>query len=304
MSMTSTAYSIVCTAIAAALRMGLDASSIPLQLAFTPEERFRRRQVFAVLYMMDTYLASLLGMSKILTRVDEKRTLGLREEDLADGGQSFIAQSPTSTISETVVCQKLFQVFAKILDSDFSTYTISPEGTHTIPTTRAAELENDMIQWAAKLPTPTADPPSIRAVHAQLSLRLYHAVAQITLYRPFLHHLARSRDDPAFNLAGYDYASKCVQASAQAIWIVEAFQTHGTFHEAIWVNTYALAFSATILCYFVMCSKQRATIEESRLAAIKARELLKVLAIHNSTAMILHESLDPLVDSLSQFPCS
>ncbi|KXS97085.1 hypothetical protein AC578_10792 [Pseudocercospora eumusae] len=39
---------------------------------------------------------------------------------------------------------------------------------------------------------------------AQLHLRLSYAAVQYTFYRPFLHHLARERSHPRFNVRGYE----------------------------------------------------------------------------------------------------
>lgn len=299
---TSAAYTIVSTAAAAARRTGLDKSYDPLDHPFTPEERFRRRQVFAVLYMMDTYFDSILGMPKCLNHIALPQQLGLHDEDLRDEGATFLAQNPTTSLAETVLCQKLYRVHVKILDHEARTSSSHSSQTQTMTTAWVGARETEISQWAKELPTHMNDPSDKRATTAQLVLRLHQAAAQITLYRPFLHHLGRERSDERFNTTGYEYGSKCVQAASQSIWLVESFKTYGIFHEAIWFNTYALAFSATILCYFVICSKRCGfydeSVDESIKAATWAWDMLRVLARESERSSAFCEALDPIVESL------
>lgn len=59
-SMLSRAYSRICVAVAAALRMGLHVSDLSSQEHYNAHQRCQRRRVFAVLNMMDTYVSDLL----------------------------------------------------------------------------------------------------------------------------------------------------------------------------------------------------------------------------------------------------
>lgn len=296
-AMTSAAYTLISAAVAAARRMGLDQAHDAAHHIFTPDECFRRRQILAVLYMMDTYFASILGMPKILTHVARSQTIGLPDDDLVDEGTSFVERNPTSPVAETALCQKLFHIHVQLLDCELKSCSHNA-GKATLPADSVASLEAEISQWAANLPDPLHGMHDSRATNAQLVLRLHHAAAQVTLYRPFLHHIAYDRSDLRFNAKGFEYASHCVQAATQAIWIVEAMQTHGFFHEAIWFNSYSLAFATTILCYFVVNSKQRVTIDESIDAARRAQILLEALSSHNGSARAFLEQLRPILDSL------
>ena len=251
---------------------------------------------------MDSYLSSLLGMPNILKDADVEQSVALRNEDLNDEGNTFITQNPTSPLTETILCQKINHIVAKVLDTRYNitrTHSQTPsdnnysEDFDTVAT-RAAEME----AWHQNLPTLPLGTANPRALQAQLTLRLWYSLAQIVLYRPFLHHLGRDSQDPAFNLRGYESASACIQAAMQAIWVVEALNSHGILYEAYWLNIYMLGFAASILTYFVTISSQRTTIEESVAAAWKARELLGLLAKYNFSARKCYNSLSALLEDL------
>lgn len=295
MSMISKAYSHMCIGVATALRMGLHVSTTAMNTCFTPDELYQRRKVFATLHMMNVYLSSLLGMRNLLSGVDEERTLSLPDEDLSDRGQSFIARSPTTSLAETVLCQKLNNIVARIIDSRHHMNEGAP---NTLSESYEEDFDNvamreaEMEEWHDSLPALGEDPRDTRALRAQLTLRLWYSLAQIVLYRPFLHYLSRKNSDDRFNIRGYECASACVRASMQAIWIVETINSNGILHEAFWFYTYLLGFAASILSYFVTCSARTATVEESSASVYKAKKMLRLLAKHNLMAKRCLESLD------------
>ena len=65
---------------------------------------------------------------------------------------------------------------------------------------------------------------------------------------------------------------------------MEALHKHGLLHEATWVVVYLLDYAGCILIFFVAAAKQRATVDESSVAAIKARDLLFWLGAYSLSA--------------------
>lgn len=304
-SMMSKAYSLICTGAATALRMGLHVSSPALRSAFSSDELLQRRRVFATLNMADTYLSSLLGLPKILRYADQEQTLGLRDEDMLDGGRAFIMRNPTELSAESVLCQKLNNILARLNESRFQSnrdYTpLSGEFYDEQPdsvTMREAEIQ----EWHTELPAMFEGPSDIRVLQTQLHLRLWHSLAQIILYRPFLHHLARDRQDPKFNIRGYEFGSACVRAAMQAVLVVETFKTNDILHEGYWLNIYMLEYSASILAFFVTSSVQRTTVEESLVAAWKANDMLAYLGKYSLAARRCFKSLNSLLSTLPVAP--
>ena len=141
-------------------------------------------------------------------------------------------------------------------------------------------------------------PSNLRAIKAQLTIRMWYALCQICLYRPFVHHLSRDTRDPSFDNLGYQWGSSCVKAAMQAVWVIEKGENYGLFHEAHFGALYTLCFSAAVLIYFVTSSQQQTTIKESAIAACKAIEMLRVLGQHNLVARRCSDSLSEMMDGL------
>ena len=268
--------------------MGLHLDDSSLRASVTQAELNNRRRVFAVLNMMDTYLACPLGLPKTLAAASAKQTLGLADDDLVDEGQALILQNTTSPESETVLSQKLFRIQAKFLDYQTDR---SAEATDWIP-----RIESDLEEWENNLPELPDRPANSRVLLGQLILRLHYTGTQIMLYAPCLHHLGRERSDPAFNLVGYQYGSTCVRAAAQATFLIESLYTHDILSEAHWMIRYILAWAATILAYFVLHSRTRVTIKESKTAALVANRMLETLATNNVAAKHIHECIAPYME--------
>lgn len=77
---------------------------------------------------------------------------------------------------------------------------------------KPAELE----EWHDCLPPIDSIPSGGRDMLAQLGLRYNSAVVQISLYRPFLHHVAS--DPGSRDVQGFALGSSCIRASMQAVW--------------------------------------------------------------------------------------
>lgn len=296
-SMLSRAYSHVSLGICTALRIGLHVTGQQIRLLFPPYQLFYRQRVFAILNMMDTHLSSLLGLPTILKVKVIERTLSFSGSELYDNEES------TSTAA--VQCHKINLIIAKILDSRYrvghkiqQSY-LEREEADVYDMIAAREVE--LGKWHASLPLSLREGPADMCafqLQTQLILRLWYSLAQITLYHPFLYHLARKAQDPMFTFRGYEYASACVKAAMQAIWVIEATDTHGMLHEECWFYIYMLGYSANILVYFVCSSVHRATIEESTESIVKARRLLRRPAKHSPSARQCYKSLGVVLDAL------
>lgn len=299
--MVSQAYSRIALGITAAVRMGLHTSNNALAAHFTKEQLFQRRKVFAVINMMDTYLSSILGLPKMLKGIDCRNLIALPDPGPENADQIFIQGNPTSPITESILCQKLNIVLARISEarSDNSHELIHIDGgTYKEKLSVITDREKELQNWHNELPALIDENIDVRALQAQLMLRLWHSMAQIILYRPYLHHLSRATFNKEFNAVGYEYGSKCIQAAMQAVWLVEAFQSRNILHEAIYLISYSLSYSSAILIMFVMTSPHRATISESTIAAWKAKTLMEWLGQYSASAQRCSAALDTLLRTL------
>lgn len=283
----SSAYSKICTGVGIAFRLGLHISGGGVETKFSREELYQRRRVFAALNMMDTYLSSLLGLPKNIKTHSIELVLGLRDGDIPDQGRRLVEQEPYTPASETLLCQKLNDIIAKMHESR-SALKESPSPTweehYEEDLNWVSQRADELEEWGAAIPDSIEGPPDLRALQGQLTLRMWHSMAQIVLYRPFLHHLARTPGTREFNLRGYECGSTCVRAAMQAILVVEAFRTHNILHEGYYLIVYILTAAASILSFFIVWATQRTTVEESKTALARAKELLAVLATHSTPA--------------------
>ncbi|KIW42680.1 hypothetical protein, variant 2 [Exophiala oligosperma] len=299
-SMISKAHSCLATGLSAAFCMGMHISN-PRPEDVPVDEALQRRRVFAVMDMMDTYLASLLGLPKVVrSETDVKPTPSILEEEEEDddddedevlpdlGGDGFPLRHPAESIAETVLCQKLNGILARIGNSRLLSATSRNDDTSQKYTERddvVAMHEAEIQDWYDRLPAVMEETsePEPGALRAQLMLRLWHAVAQIILYRPFLHHLGRDGQDSRFDLRGYEYGSACIRSAMQAIYLCEVLQNNGMLHEPFYLVLYSLAYATNILAFFIASpSPKKATVRESVVAVWKARDMLDRLGRHNN----------------------
>ncbi|KIL90179.1 hypothetical protein FAVG1_06918 [Fusarium avenaceum] len=222
--MLSKAYTRLSIGVATALRMGLHVSSPSLGpgLQFPAEHMFRRRQVFSLLYAIDTYLASTLGVPKLLHQVDTDQILPLRDADMHDHGISFARRNPHTPEAETLVGCRILIILAEIhrRRGPFSEGMAINSNSRTYKLTRheVASLDTQLTEWYNSLPPVGEIPPVKRALHAQLVIRHTYAITQMSLHRPFLHHLMRKAGNRSFCMDGYAYGSHCITAAMQSVW--------------------------------------------------------------------------------------
>lgn len=295
-SMLSKAFEYLCIAAPHAMRMGLHVRRRP---AAGQADAFEGRQVFAVLKIMGTYTASMLGMPNILRDSNFEQTIPAPDEELYDLGKSFAAREPLSPESETILSSKLFAIQAKILESQLVTQRLrrDGQGRYEMDYQAVADREAELEAWHQELPEMSPKTVDHRVLRTQLVLRVSYTSVQICLYRPFIHHLIRGGREQV-NYKGYAFGSACIRASTQAIWLVDAMNRHGYLHEAQWHNIYVLALAASSLMLFVLGTGEGPTVDESRLAALKAQALLDKLAENNISARRSRDSLSRLAQEL------
>lgn len=300
----------------ATVRMGLHLDDSTIGSSFSDDELYARRRVFAVIYMMDTYLSYMLGIPRTLRSTHVQPPLGLPPHSMIDEGEQFLELNASSPIAETVMAQKLHRTFAKIIDRQSEDSVESWVDKDWI-----TEIENELKSWEASLPVLPNEGSNSRVLLGQLQLRLYNAGAQILLYSPCIHHLGRHKSDPNFNLDGFTYGSACVSAgkcpnharahdlrrnnkrsyadigsATQAVLLVELLYSQKLLMEAAWVPKYLLTWAAVVLTYFVMHSKTRVTIQDSISAAKKAQNMLDVLGKDNVADKRIHDCLEPYIE--------
>lgn len=290
----SDSHASLISAASAAMHLGLHLNHASLKATFTAGELYERRKVFSVIYSMEASMSFALGLPRSLKHADERQTLALREDQLADKGVAMIAANPFSTAAETVLAQQIMQIYARIHDDQTANSTAP-----AMPIDLTLLAEAELSKWEATLPDLATASHDRRALLGQVSIRMMYTTAQILLYSPYLDHLSKDRLDPLYSAAGFEHGSACVRAATQAVLLVETMHSQRVMCEAYWLTRYLLLWAANILSYFVIHSKTRVTVEESVSAALRARDLLRTLGLSNVAAKRMFEIIDPAMDVLS-----
>jgi hypothetical protein len=293
----SEAHASITSAASGAMRLGLHLDDSMFRSAFSEQELFERRQVFAAIVMIETSLDFALGLPRSLERADPRQLLALIHDESSDNGKAMIASDPTSSRAETVLAQKLLIIYAKILDHRVE----ESSRVSWISSSWIVEVENDLEEWQLELPEPNISNDQ-RALLGQLILRSIFSAAQVLLYSPFLHHLSRDRSNPNFSPTGFEYGSNCVHAAMRTILLEETFHSCGIMYDAYWLHGYALTWAINILLFFIIHSKVRATVEETKAAVLRAMTLLRALGVTNVIAKRMCDCLDPCIDAVFAFP--
>lgn len=290
----SDAHAALSVAISAAMHMGIHLDDTPLQSSFSDDELYNRRRVLASISATETSIAFSLGLPRMLRTADPKQVLGLRKEDLMDEGNAMIARDVTTPEAETVLNQKLSRIYSKILDRQYN------QAIETQPSLDwMSEIDVELKEWEQQLPPLTQPCASPRILQGHLTLRLHYTGIYMLLTAPCLHHLGRERNDPAWNMTGYGYGSMCIRAASEAVFLVQTLQANNLLEGIHWLNNYALAWAVVVLSYFVIHSRTRVTISESKRAALLANEMLGKLGETSSAAKRIHQSLAHSMDMVS-----
>lgn len=286
-SMMSTSYSYICIAVSTALQMGLFEDEAPRGI--TESEKLCRRQIFAVLNIMDTYVTVALGLPKTLRNV------------ISD--QALPAPVKPLTISEplagTYAHAQLIQILAAAVESIHPpTRPISEKnGFYAVEYSKITAIERQLEAWFVQLPPlPSTSEPAIdsNVTRSQLLLRLSYAHVQMVLYKPFLHHTLKGvLQNCCLNLKAYACGSACIKAAMQVVWLAERLETCKLFNESYWFTTLILAFAASCLAVFVL-SNSRDESDETAIAVCKIRELCSRHADGNVSMQRCSEFLESL----------
>ncbi|TKA82903.1 hypothetical protein B0A55_01167 [Friedmanniomyces simplex] len=267
-SMISTCYSYICMAVAAALQLGIFAD-LGADNDMPEEEKSKRRRIFTVLSITDSYVTTSLGLPRTLRDIDPERSLPttIRPSDVRD------------PLFGTYMHAELIQILAMTVESNhpFTQPIQSKNGTYGVEYRKIVATEEKLAAWIGRLQElslPAALVANGDNLRSQLMLRLYYAHVQMVLYRPFLHHALRDTQQMGrTSLKAYACGSDCVKAAMQAVWLVERLEASSMFNSALWFIKLIVSFTAAILSLFVTCNYGAPTVDETADAVRRIREL-------------------------------
>ncbi|KAK4449686.1 fungal-specific transcription factor domain-containing protein [Podospora aff. communis PSN243] len=184
----SECHSFVGIALRSAFRMGLH-RHLP-HVRMTPIEDQHRRRLFHVIWQMDIYLSTAIGLPLVLREQDIDQPLP------AEVGDEFITETailepPPGTYNLAQAFNahaKLMRILAKVVQTLYPPSGVL--GDAVFICARVKDIEKDLHSWFEQLPTvwrpgPPAD--DVQVTRLRALLRFAYAHVQMMLYRPFLH---------------------------------------------------------------------------------------------------------------------
>ncbi len=152
----STCYSHIGIVLRSAIRMGLHRT---VRIPFNPVELETRKRIFWVLRKMDTYVAALLGLPKMLSDddIDQQTPVELDDEYITVDGILPVPPGRLSLMTAFNFHTQLVHILAKTVRyiypmkaRDHSQIDSNP--TYAVSHAKIREIEHDLQQWLEGLP--------------------------------------------------------------------------------------------------------------------------------------------------------
>ncbi|KAF2685973.1 hypothetical protein K458DRAFT_386981 [Lentithecium fluviatile CBS 122367] len=300
----STCYAYIGVALRSAIRMGLHRS---FNINFSPIEAETRKRLFWVIRRMDTYVGAMLGLPYFLVDddVDQDYPTEVDDEYITETEIRPMPKGKTSVMAACNAHSKLVQILSTICKTVYPTkgtksgskYSV----TYSVSYSKIREIEQRMQQWLDELPLalkPGGEAPPI-IIRVQQLLRMSFAHAQLLLYRPFLHYVARpQQDQPAVDQRAFACASACISVSRNIIHVTAEMKKRGLLVGAYWFSMYTTFFAIMSIIYFILENPTSPTSSELLRDAAEGKKLLDHFAKRSMAADRCAETLQTIFDSL------
>ncbi|KAF2486513.1 fungal-specific transcription factor domain-containing protein [Neohortaea acidophila] len=276
----SQCYAYVGVALRSALRMGLHRN---YKGNFDPLEIETRKRVFWAVRKMDIYVGAMLGLPQTLSDedIDQEFPTEVDDEYVTRDGIRPMPEGQVSLMAAFNAHTRLVQLLSKIVRCVYP-IKVQDKGvgtadqSYSVPFSVIKEIESEMEQWKNDLP-PVLNPSPApdRYTRVQHLLRLTYAHAQVMLYRPFLHYVARP---PPVDQRAYACAASYVGVSRNIIHIQTQMKLNGLLNGAFWFVMYTSFFAILSLVYFAAANPDDPTTAAIIKDALEGKEVLAALA--------------------------
>jgi hypothetical protein len=113
----------------------------------------------------------------------------------------------------------------------------------------------------------------------------------MVLYRPFIHHIAKSTTDADFDNRAFACASACINAALQVVWLDEALEAKGILLGSRWLLLFTTFLAVVCLLMFVLSNMDDGLAEERLLVASKGFDIISRFAASNNSARVYVDCL-------------
>jgi hypothetical protein len=105
-----------------------------------------------------------------------------------------------------------------------------------------------------------------------------YAYVQMFLYRPFLHYVSKSNQNPHADKRSYACAAACVSVSRNVIHITQEMSRRGLLIGSFWFVMYTTFLAIVSLVFFALENPDSKSSEDIIQDAITGKEILAKLA--------------------------
>lgn len=152
----STCYSHIGIALTSSIRMGLH-RSVPV--TFNPVERETRKRIFSVIRKMDTYVAALLGLPKLVSddEIDQEMPIEVDDEFITTEKIRPMPLRRISVMAAFNAHSRLVQILAKTAKYIYPNKNLAhahskSRHSYMVSHAKIREIEQDLQEWMEKLP--------------------------------------------------------------------------------------------------------------------------------------------------------
>ncbi|KAJ0419036.1 fungal-specific transcription factor domain-containing protein [Aspergillus carlsbadensis] len=273
-----------------------------------------KRRLFWSLRQLLMAVASMCGYPPPINsnEVDVEEPQDLDDTELKSARVSLSLQDPTviRTMSGSVGLLKLHNILDRVVRELYPSRVVrrklnSGPASHFVSSESIIGLENELQQWADKsLPRQfrigqkRLEPHLEKAKH-ELWMTYLHV--HIVLYRPFLHYFADNSEANGEVAYGFNkYASACVDASRNLIYLVEDMHRGGLFWGTQWRTAYMICTASLSLIYAIKRSKAPDTIRSFNIDLNRAKRMLKCLIPYSPHGRRIHVVLTVLIAAFTK----
>ncbi|MCJ1261011.1 hypothetical protein MMC22_000875 [Lobaria immixta] len=286
----STCYSHIGIALTSSIRMGLH-RSVPV--TFNPVERETRKRIFSVIRKMDTYVAALLGLPKLVSddEIDQEMPIEVDDEFITTEKIRPMPLRRISVMAAFNAHSRLVQILAKTAKYIYPNKNLAhahskSRHSYMVSHAKIREIEQDLQEWMEKLPMalrPGGEAPPELARIQQL-LRMAYAHVHMFLYRPFLHYVSQNLESKTIDKRSYACAAACVSVSRNIIHCTSEMKRRGLLVGAYWFYMYTTFFAIISLVFFALENPQSSTSKEILRDASEGKDALASLAKRSMAA--------------------
>ncbi|KAL3467764.1 fungal-specific transcription factor domain-containing protein [Aspergillus heterothallicus] len=215
------------------------------------------------------------------------------------------ASATIRTMSASIGVLKLHQILSRIVQELYPFGGVrrkhnSALKNYLVSNRTVIELEHELQKWAdTSLPLglklgQMQLVPHLEKAKYELWMTYFHV--QIFLYRPFLHYFADNAEADGHPIHGFNkYASACVDASRNLIYLSEDMQRDRLFYGTHWRTAYMICTAGLSLIYAAISSKVPDTVKSIKTDLSRAKRVLECLIPYSSHGRRIYVALTVLM---------